>query len=247
MIILDSGHHHKLTDEYGNETGGYDPGCAWGNYKEADIAQNIKNKLAAMCSKMGIKYFVPCYYYNTQDRLEQALPYKPSYYLCIHVNSSANTDANGVEAIYNDAGRQFANDLVWDLADNFCLNNRKAYHYTKNNRSPAMFDISGNLPMVLLEIGFLSNTNDRAKLVLNQDTYADIIFFTLAKTLKFDFTLFTTGSKTAQKPGKSIDIPAPVIQQDNRTYFPLRSLEAVDNNVMIGWLPNRKKAVLYRK
>jgi hypothetical protein len=247
MIVLDSGHHHKLTDENGYEIGGFDPGCAFGEHKEAVIAENIKNKLAVKCSRLGLKYFIPCYYYNTEDRLKQALPYKPQYYLCIHINSVENSTANGVEAIYNDKGRQFANDLVYDLHVGMDLSNRKAYHYYNNKRSPAMFDISGSLPMVLLELGFLSNAKDRAKLVLNQDAFVDVIFHTIAKLFKIDYTVFTLGSTVAQKADKTIQIPAPVIQQNGRTYFPLRTLEAIDSSNVVGWLPNQKKAVLYKK
>jgi len=242
MIILDSGHHHKL--DSGNA---YDPGCTFGSFKEADIVHDIKNKLAMKCARMNIPYFIPCYIYDTRERFWQAYKHNPKYYLCLHINSSVNSEASGVEAIYNNAGRQLANDLVWDLVDNLNMVNRKAYHYSKNNRSPAMFDVSGNVPMVLLELGFLSNEADRAKLVNNQDAFVDIIFFTLAKTVGLDFTVFTTGSKTAQKKDKSITLSAPVIQSNNRTYFPLRTLEEIDKDNMVGWLPNHKKAVLYRK
>jgi len=237
MIVLDSGHNTKNP---------YDPGCTWGSCEEASLAHTIKNKIALKCYQMKVPYCIPCYEYDTRERYWQSLKHNPKYYLCLHINGSVSEEANGVEAIYNDKGRQFANDLVYDLHSFYGLTNRGCYHYTKNQRSPAMFDVA-DIPMVLLEMGFLSNPNDRNKLVIGSDTYADIIFFTIAKLMKINFTVFTTGSKIAEKKDKTIEIPAPVIQQNGRTYFPLRTLEVIDPDHLVGWLPNKKKAVLYKK
>lgn len=164
LIVLDAGH------------GGKDPGAINGQAVEKSIVfkvtQLVKQKLQAdgaqvLLTRTG----------DTYPSLDERIKFTSTNYgemfISIHANSSANTSPKGTETFYsitsNDNEKE---DLV--LATN--INNQIVKNANMNNRGVKREDfkvIRGlTIPAVLVELGFVSNAEDQAKLL--DDGYIEI-------------------------------------------------------------------------
>lgn len=163
IVVLDPGH------------GDGDPGAQAAGYNEKDIAFSIlytcgKKYFNSPTSTLKVYWtrvddsFVPL-----NDRAAFAKSVNADIFISLHMNSATATSANGTEVYYstnNNAAAQsgltseklatyFQKNLVKELD----MNNRgvktAGFVVTKNNTVPA----------ILVELGFLSNSLDREKLV----------------------------------------------------------------------------------
>jgi N-acetylmuramoyl-L-alanine amidase len=100
-------------------------------------------------------------------------------YLSIHLNSDPSNTWHGAQVFYNDKNpknKQIAK-LFQDSFKKYLNSNRK---YKKDNTLYLQRKV--NRPGVLLEVGFISNPNDRYK--LRQNYYQDKIVNTIVMSLK---------------------------------------------------------------
>ncbi|NLA45494.1 MAG: hypothetical protein GX869_07615 [Candidatus Cloacimonetes bacterium] len=237
-IALDSGHNAKNPDN-----GYLDCGAVNGKYTEADLAEKLKLSICQYL-KGYIDYFVPNYAWNTQDRYREAIKNKCDYYLVIHMDS-ASSSASGVHALYNDKGKEFANDLVYYICRYLGFANRGAKHYSTNPRAIAAFDIA-TIPFVLLECGFISNNNDLQMHLQEREYIAQAIVSVIAKYSKVQNIKLKVGDVLA-----SIDntthklITAPQII-NGRTVLGLRDVSNIFH-CQILWHPTTKEITILRK
>ena len=160
IVVLDAGH------------GGKDPGAKESGVNESDVNLNVLYE----CAK---KYFnapdspVKAYWTRTDDtyitlndRANYAAKIGADMFVSLHMNSADNTSANGTEVYYcgtnnykTDSGidsKKIADNLLTNILSSLKTNNRGVktanYYVIKYNTVPA----------VLVELGFISNSKDRA-------------------------------------------------------------------------------------
>lgn len=164
IIYLDAGH------------GGIDPGATYKDINEKDIALAITLKLEEALSKKGaIVYLtrrtdtdladVNATYRKRSDLGKRAKLINESdceLYLSLHLNSYPSTKWAGAQVFFttkNDSNKIIAEFIQNELKEK--MNTNREFKEIKNMY---MYDRISK-PGVLIEVGFLSNTNDRNNLL----------------------------------------------------------------------------------
>lgn len=164
IIYLDAGH------------GGIDPGATYKDINEKDIALAITLKLEEALSKKGaIVYLtrrtdtdladVNATYRKRSDLEKRAKLINESdceLYLSLHLNSYPSTKWAGAQVFFttkNDSNKIIAEFMQNELKEK--MNTNREFKEIKNMY---MYDRISK-PGVLIEVGFLSNTNDRNNLL----------------------------------------------------------------------------------
>lgn len=170
IIVVDPGH------------GGKDPGTKSGQAIEKAIvlkvSQLVKQKLEAdgasvLMTRVGDTF--P----TLDERYKFATKHYGEIFVSIHANSATSTSAKGTETYYSVTSNENEKEDVV-LATN--INNEIVKNVGTSNRGVkrADFVVIKNLkiPAVLVELGFVSNVEDRAKLLSDQyiEAYAQSIY-----------------------------------------------------------------------
>lgn len=144
--------------------GGYDFGATSNSTNEKQIVEQIANKIKALNKNENVvihftrssDVFVPL-----QERSNIANTIKPDLVLSLHVNSSKNQDKSGVEFfVYKDSKwYEESNNLAVKLSSEFAKNNTLTIGEIKN--APFYILKYATTPTVLVELGYLSNENDK--------------------------------------------------------------------------------------
>ncbi len=164
IIIIDPGH------------GGSDVGTLFDKILEKNITLKVgtlvKNKLEAaganvLMSRTGDTF--P----TLQGRVDFTHANYGEIFVSIHVNSADNKAAKGTETFYaQTSGDMYEEDI--DLGT--FVNNQIVNNVNMENRKVKKFNyhviVNTNIPAVLVELGFLSNSEDRAK--LSDDKYLEL-------------------------------------------------------------------------
>ncbi len=160
VIYLDAGH------------GGLDPGAFYKNIKEKDINLAITNKLEEELSKLGAIVYQTRYgdydlsvpHNNNRKRSDLSRrgtiinESKCDLYLTIHLNADASTTLRGAQVFYDDIhddNQEIAKIMQKLFHDK--LYSKREYKRVNDLYLSKWVDRPG----VLLELGFLSNANDR--------------------------------------------------------------------------------------
>ena len=164
IIIIDPGH------------GGKDPGAVSGQAVEKSIVfkvtQLVKQKLEADGAKVLLTRTGDTYP-TLDERPKFATDHYGEMFISLHANAASSSSAKGTETYFsitsNDNEKE---DLV--LATN--INNQIVKNADMNNRGVKREDykvIKGlTIPAVLVELGFITNAEDRTKLL--SDQYVEI-------------------------------------------------------------------------
>lgn len=164
IVYLDAGH------------GGVDPGAFYENVYEKDINLEITLKLRDNLEKLGATvYLTRNDDYDLSNpnanlrkrsdlgnRAKMINDSNANLYLSIHLNSMANTKWSGAQVFYDDI-----NEKNIDIANKF----QKYFNkYLNSDRKVSKINNlymykNINIPGVLLELGFISNSNDRKNLL----------------------------------------------------------------------------------
>ena len=149
-VVIDAGH------------GGTDYGAIRDNINEKDITLDVAKQVRDMLVKKG--YVVQMTrdgddYVSLQDRVAISENFMPDIFISIHVNSSTGTEASGIEThYYHQESILLAQTLHASLASAINTKNRglfKSKFYVINHTT---------VPAILMEIGFISNSAERAEL-----------------------------------------------------------------------------------
>ena len=180
IVYLDAGH------------GGVDPGAFYENVYEKDINLEITLKLRDNLEKLGATvYLTRNDDYDLSNpnanlrkrsdlgnRAKMINDSNANLYLSIHLNSMANTKWSGAQVFYDDI-----NEKNIDIANKF-----QKYFNKYLNSDRKVSEINNlymykniNIPGVLLELGFISNSNDRKNLL--NDKYKNHIVEVISNCL----------------------------------------------------------------
>ncbi|MGE7110742.1 N-acetylmuramoyl-L-alanine amidase [Lysinibacillus sp. NPDC047702] len=172
IIIIDPGH------------GGKDPGTQYGtNILEKNITLKVGTLVKDKLEAAGAKVLMPRTgdtFPTPQDRVDFTHANYGEIFVSIHVNSAKNnTDAQGTETYYaKTPGDMYEEDI--DLAT--FVNNQIVKNVNMKDRKvkEAKYIVIANtdIPAILVELGFLTNSEDRAKLTDDQyiELFAESIY-----------------------------------------------------------------------
>ncbi|GKV64926.1 MULTISPECIES: N-acetylmuramoyl-L-alanine amidase [unclassified Sporosarcina] len=169
VIVVDAGH------------GGHDPGTGKNGQTEKAITLKVSKKLEAKLKNAGAKVLMTRStdkYYSLEARTEFAKKNYAEAFVAIHVNS-AGSSASGAETYYDSSANPNATesrDLATFIQRNIVQKANMVDRGVKNNRFYVIRN--NNVAAVLVELGFLTNSADYAKLTSDKyaDIYADAIY-----------------------------------------------------------------------
>ncbi|WP_353169439.1 N-acetylmuramoyl-L-alanine amidase [Flavobacterium sp.] len=152
VIVIDAGH------------GGKDLGAKIDEELESKIVESIAKKIKALNGSEDLKIILlreDDNFVSLSDRVNKINQIKPDILISLHLNASKNPNEKGVNAFissqngFYDKSLEKANQLIENLSNNNLAKGgvKDANLYIiKNSKCPA----------VLLEVGYLSNENDKA-------------------------------------------------------------------------------------
>ena len=151
IVVIDAGH------------GGTDCGATRNSIYEKNITLDISKRIQKLLTQKGYVVYMTRStdeYISLQDRVEYSEAIYPDVFVSVHVNSSNSDSPNGIEThYYKDNSLQLAKTVHASMLNNIKANNRglfKSKFYVINHTTA---------PAILVEIGFISNANERAQLV----------------------------------------------------------------------------------
>lgn len=151
IIVIDAGH------------GGKDFGAKINDEIESKIVESISKKIKLLNSKDEIEIVLlreDDSYIGLNERLEKINKINPDLLISLHINTSNNTDKNGIYAYVSRDNIYYKNSLE---SANSLINNISNEKLKKGEVNDANLFIikNSNCPALVLEIGYLSNNNDR--------------------------------------------------------------------------------------
>ncbi|MFY3791586.1 N-acetylmuramoyl-L-alanine amidase [Ureibacillus sp. MALMAid1270] len=170
IIVLDPGH------------GGKDPGAVYSSYQEKKIVFDVTSNLKRKLEKAGATVYMTRSgdtYPTLQDRVKFAHDHYAEIFVSVHVNSASSSAALGTETYYsvtaNDNEKEdyeLASNINSQIVSNAKMVDRKV------KRQDWYVVANSVFPSVLVELGFISNSSDRSKLISAeyQEIYADSIY-----------------------------------------------------------------------
>ncbi len=160
-VALDLGH------------GGSDPGAVYGGVREKDVVWNIGNRVATLLRAQGCTVALtrsdstnPSW----TQRWQAAYAINAQVMVSIHTNAFSVTSAHGTEAWWQGSHSQ-SSTLARILTDTVS----KAAGLTNRGVKVGKSPYSSSVPSALIEMAFLSNTNERSMLVNRPDLFAQAI------------------------------------------------------------------------
>jgi N-acetylmuramoyl-L-alanine amidase len=154
VIVIDAGH------------GGHDFGAAMHGFQEKVISETIAKKIKALNKDSNLEIVLLRDGDHSMELSERVLMInnlKPDLVISLHINASKNTETNGVEA-YISSNKEFyekSKESAEKIIDEVSGEN---LFKRKIGEAPFYILKNSNCPAIVLEMGFLSNNNDRAYL-----------------------------------------------------------------------------------
>jgi len=149
-VIIDAGH------------GGHDTGGQWGRVYEKHLALDTSVRLEAHLKKMGYNTVMTRrsdYFVSLPTRMTAANRYKNAIFISIHYNYTWKQGVSGIETFYHSQqSHKLARDVHRGVMSRVKVVDRGvkyARYYVIRNC---------NLPSVLVEGGFVSNSNERSRM-----------------------------------------------------------------------------------
>lgn len=159
VVVLDPGH------------GGEDEGCAREGIEEKkinlSIAYLVKNKLINMGYKV-IMTREDDTYTTVESRVEMAGNYSADVFVSIHQNISEEEGVNGMETWYDDNDEQRNSKRLAQLVQQETLRTTEASERELKNDTSLYVTANTTMPACLIETGFMSNAEERARLMTDE-------------------------------------------------------------------------------
>ena len=175
IIVLDPGH------------GGKDPGAVRSSTMEKTIALTVANSVKQKLEQDGATVKMTRTgdtYPSLTDRVQYAKNQYGEIFVSIHANAAKNTSAKGTETYYSVSSNDNEKE---DYALALAINNEIVKNASMYNRKVKRADfvvLKGMiLPSVLVELGFITNNEDYAKLTDEKylEIYAQSIYNGIVK------------------------------------------------------------------
>lgn len=149
-VIIDPGH------------GGHDKGGQWGRVYEKHLALDTSVRLEAHLKKMGYNTVLTRrsdYFVSLPGRMSVANNYKKAIFVSIHYNYTWKQQVSGIETFYHGSQSK-------KLAENVHSGVMSRVKVTDRGVKYARYYVIRNcsLPSVLVEGGFVSNSNERSRM-----------------------------------------------------------------------------------
>jgi len=140
--------------------GGHDNGTTVHGFTEKEIALNIANKIKQLNKNSNIEIILTRdsdKFLSLNERAEKINTLKPDFVISLHANATDNIDQSGKEIFVSDKNiqKEKSGNLALELFYSFNDRNveiKKADFYLLKNVE---------YPIALLELGYLTNENDR--------------------------------------------------------------------------------------
>ncbi len=149
-VIIDPGH------------GGHDKGGQWGRVYEKHLALDTSIRLESHLKKMGYNTVLTRrsdYFVSLPGRMTMANKYSSAIFISIHYNYTWKQNVSGIETFYHSAqSLELAKDVHRGVMSRVKVVDRGvkyARYYVIRNT---------NIPSVLVEGGFVSNSNERSRM-----------------------------------------------------------------------------------
>ena len=149
-VIIDPGH------------GGHDKGGQWGRVYEKHLALDTSIRLEAHLKKMGYNTVLTRrsdYFVSLPGRMSVANKYKNAIFISIHYNYTWKQQVSGIETFYNtQSSQKLAKDVHRGVMSRVKVVDRGvkyARYYVIRHCE---------IPSVLVEGGFVSNSNERSRM-----------------------------------------------------------------------------------
>ncbi|MCG3084499.1 N-acetylmuramoyl-L-alanine amidase [Anoxybacillus sp. LAT_35] len=175
IIVVDAGH------------GGKDPGSLSNGANEKDVVLEVAKLLKGKLEKAGATVVMTRetdVYPTLQDRVDIAKNNYAEMFVSIHTNSATNTSAKGAEVYYDSSTNPNAEEskkLAQYIQEEIV---RMANMVDRGVKNSGLYVLRNNsVTSVLVELGFISNAEDRAKLTSAeyQNIYAEAIYQGIVK------------------------------------------------------------------
>ena len=179
-IVIDAGH------------GNYDPGATVGKVYEKDIVRRVAVEIEKRLKAEGAEVILTRdddTFLTLQERVDFAKDQYAEAFVSVHANSAGSTSANGAETYYDSSKNEnateskvLAGDIQKAIVEQVGMNDRGV-------KDSSFYVIRENdMPSVLVELGFLTNVEDREKLTSQEylERYAGAIVDGLKEYYKKD-------------------------------------------------------------
>lgn len=162
IIVIDPGH------------GGSDPGTSGSLngkvYEEKDINLAVSHKVADILRNNGYNVQMTREgdtYPTLEERSALANSINAALFVSIHSNSYTQSSANGTEVYYSEQNNGGAYGITSEQVANYVLNSFLSQAQMRNRGVKSANHVvtrTSNMPAILVELGFLTNESDMAKL-----------------------------------------------------------------------------------
>lgn len=150
--------------------GGHDNGTTAHGFNEKEIALNIANKIKQLNKNSSIEIILTRdsdKFLSLNERVEQINKLKPDFVISLHANATDDKKESGKEIFVSDKNKQKekSGNLALELFYSFDDRNveiKKADFYLLKNVE---------YPIALLELGYLTNENDREVLITEKGQF----------------------------------------------------------------------------
>ena len=165
-VVIDPGH------------GGKDPGGTGGGVREKAVVLNVAKKIAAYLEARGCTVMLTRetdVFVELSDRARMANAAKADLFVSIHCNSAPNSSATGMEVYVHTSRGADSTRAARAIYDRLLPASGLRGRGVKSKDLAVLRETA--MPAVLVELGFISSDNDRAKLVSDewQERAADAI------------------------------------------------------------------------
>ena len=161
VVIKKSSEKNKVVLDPGH--GGSDYGAIREGINEKDITLDVAQRVASILKSKGYKVVMTRNddtFVSLQDRVDFSENESPEIFVSIHVNSAVATEPKGIEThYYHDYSKELARIIHSHLIKEIDTKDRglvKSKFYVINHTT---------VPAILVEMGFLSNSDERAELI----------------------------------------------------------------------------------
>ena len=186
IVVLDPGH------------GGSDQGASSGNVKEKDLTYSILyTKLKEYLDDSDLKVYwtrVGDTYPSLTERAEAAKKVGADFFISLHMNS-ASSSAKGTEVWYSSSNKNKSSGGLtsYTLSKVLCDNLTQALGSNNRGVKDNIFVVTkkNTVPAALVELGFISNSSERKKLV--SDDYQEKAAKVIYDSIEQIFSEYPTG------------------------------------------------------
>lgn len=167
--------------------GGHDPGAVGGGVKEKDIALSVAKQIGAYLEVWGYAVMLTREddtFVSLSGRAAKANSWGADLFISVHCNSAGDESANGVEVYHHERASEAAQDAAELIYTKLVAISDLRTRGIKEADFAVLRETK--MPAVLVELGFVSNPGDLAKLTDSawQDDAAKAIADGIAEALK---------------------------------------------------------------